>query len=87
MPATTAAHWAAPSGSLRQVRLSAVCRERPLLSAVLRTTSSVGDRHALARPFRYPKDARHQDLKRVGRDMYRATGWRAAPSNAAPSVV
>ena len=63
------------SGSVRQVLLSAFRRERTLLSAALRTMSSVGDCHAPARPLRYPRDAGHQDLTRIGRDMYRAMGW------------
>lgn len=68
-----------PSGSVsgpeRRLFLSAFRRERTLLSAALRTMSSGGDCHAPARPLRYPRNAGHQDLKRIGWDMYRAMGW------------
>lgn len=63
------------SGSGRHLLLSAFRRERTLLSAALRTMSSGGDCHAPARPLRYPRDGAHQDLTRIGRDMYRAMGW------------
>ena len=59
------------------VWLSAFRRKRSLLSTVLRTMSSAGDCHAPARPLRYPRNAGHQDLTRIGRDMYRAMGWHA----------
>ena len=76
MQATTARpSSSSTSGSVRRVLLSAFRRERTLLSAALRTMSSGGDCHAPARPLRYPRDAAHQDLTRIGRDMYRAMGW------------
>lgn len=79
MPATTARPSSgSTSGSMRQVWLSAFRRERTLLSAVLGTMSGVGAFRAPARPLRYPRDARHQDLTRIGRDMYRAMGWHAS---------
>ena len=50
-------------------------RERgAFLLAALKTMSSAGDVHAPARSLRYPRDAGHRDLKRIGGDMYRAMG-------------
>lgn len=70
----------AASGRGRML-LSAFRRERGLLSAALRTMSSAGDCQAPARPLRYPRDAGHQDLMRIGRDMYRAMGRHAGETS------
>ena len=60
------------SGSVRQLWLSAFRRDHTLLSTVLRTMGNVGSCYAPARPLRYPRNAGHQDLTRIGWDMYRA---------------
>lgn len=73
----------AGGGASRRGRmlLSAFRGERSLLSAALRTMSSAGDCQAPARPLRYPRDAGHQDLTRIGRDMYRAMGRHAVETS------
>lgn len=40
----------------------------------LRTLSGAGDFHARVTVPLYPRDAQHQDLVRIGQDMYRAVG-------------
>lgn len=58
----------------RQPLLSVFRGGRAFLPAVLRTMSSAGDCHAPVRSLRYPRDAGHRDLTRIGQDMYRAMG-------------
>ena len=58
----------------QQPLLSAFRGRRAFLPAVLRIMSSAGDCYAPARPLRYPRDAGHRDLTRIGQDMYRAMG-------------
>ena len=71
-----------PNGSAfkmaQRTLLSAFRKGSTLLPVVLRTMSSVGDSYAPVRPLRYPRDGGHQDLTRIGRDMYRAMGRYAA---------
>ena len=62
----------------RRVPPGAFRGERAFLAAVLRTMSSIGDCRAPVRPLRYPRDAKHRDLTRIGGDMYKAMGWHAA---------
>lgn len=45
--------------------------------AALRTLSGAGDFHARMTIPLYPRDAQHQDLVRIGQDMYRAAGRHA----------
>ena len=45
--------------------------------AALRTLSGAGDFHAKVAVPLYPRDAQHQDLVRIGQDMYRAAGRHA----------
>lgn len=48
-----------------------------LYLGTLRSLSSAGDfRSAFSLP-KYPRDAQHQDLVRIGQDMYRAMGRHA----------
>lgn len=61
-------------GMAQQPLLSVFRGGRAFLPAVLRVMSSAGDCHAPVRPLRYPRDAGHQDLTRIGQDMYRAMG-------------
>ena len=42
------------------------------LPATLRIMSGAGDFHAPVRRLRYPRNAGHRDLTRIGQDMYRA---------------
>ena len=62
------------SGAERRMLLSMFRGERAFLPALLRTMSSAGDCYAPARPLRYPRDAGHRDLTRIGADMYKAMG-------------
>lgn len=41
-------------------------------SGLLDVLSGTGNGQTPFDPPRYPKDAQHQDLKRIGQDMYRA---------------
>lgn len=71
----------AASRVARRMLLSMFRGERAFLTVVLKTISSAGDCYAPARPLRYPRDACHQDLTRIGKDMYTAIGWYAAEKN------
>ena len=62
------------SGVERRTLLSAFREERAFLPAALRIVSGAGDCDAPARPLRYPRDAGHRDLTRIGEDMYKAMG-------------
>ena len=68
---------------VRRTLLSMFRRERAFLPAALRTISSAGDCYAPARPLRYPRDAGHRDLIRIGKDMYEAMGRYAVEKNGA----
>ena len=46
-------------------------------TAALRTLSSAGDFRVKVTLPLYPRDAQHQDLVRIGQDMYRAAGRHA----------
>lgn len=43
----------------------------------LRSLSSAGDFHSAINLPKYPRDAQHQDLVRIGQDMYKAMGRHA----------
>ena len=45
--------------------------------SALWSLSSAGDFHSALSLPRYPQDAQHQDLVRIGQDMYRAMGRHA----------
>lgn len=45
--------------------------------SALRSLSGAGDFHSALSLPRYPRDAQHQDLVRIGQDMYRAMGRHA----------
>ena len=60
------------NGFMRSTLVSAFRGKSAFLLAALRTMSSAGDFHAPVRPLRYPRDAGHRDLTRIGQDMYRA---------------
>ena len=42
--------------------------------SALRSLSSAGDFHSAISLPKYPRDAQHQDLVRIGQDMYKAMG-------------
>lgn len=46
-------------------------------SAALDALSGAGDFHVRVTVPLYPRDAQHQDLVRIGQDMYRAAGRHA----------
>ncbi len=68
---------------VRRTLLSMFRGERAFLPAALRTISSAGDCYAPARPLRYPQDASHRDLIRIGKDMYKAMGQYSVEKNGA----
>ena len=45
--------------------------------SALRSLSSAGDFHSTLNLPKYPRDAQHQDLVRIGQDMHRAIGRHA----------
>ena len=45
--------------------------------SALRSLSSAGDFHSTLNLPKYPRDAQHQDLVRIGQDMHRAMGRHA----------
>ena len=50
--------------------------------SALEAFSGSGDFHVKFNPPRYPRDARRQDLARIGQDMYRAMGQYAQAETA-----